>query len=42
VAHRATAGGIDVEVAGLANEFVWLQQDSPAFIASRICGAAAR
>ena len=40
--HKATADSIDVEVAGLVNEFVWIQQDSPVFIASRIKGAAIR
>jgi arginine decarboxylase len=42
LAHRAATDGVGIEVAGLINEFVWLQQDSPAFIASRISGAAAR
>ncbi len=36
LADRSFAGTITSEIAGLINEFVWLQQDSPAFIASRI------
>jgi arginine decarboxylase len=42
LADRSFAGTITSEIAGLVNEFVWLLQDSPAFIASRICVSADR
>jgi arginine decarboxylase len=42
LAQRATTDNIDVEVAGLVSEFVWVLQDSPVFIASRISVAADR
>src|SRR3954468_1936723 len=42
LADRSFAGTITAEIAGLINEFVWLLQDSPAFIASRVCVAADR
>jgi arginine decarboxylase len=42
LAERSFAGSITAEIAGLVNEFVWLLQDSPTFIASRISVAADR
>lgn len=39
LARKAIHEDIDVEIAGLVNEFIWVLQDSPEFIASRICVA---
>jgi arginine decarboxylase len=36
LADREIAGTVSVEVASLADEFIWTLQDSPAFIANRI------
>jgi arginine decarboxylase len=36
LADRTIDGTVSVEVAGLADEFIWVLQDTPAFIANRI------
>ena len=40
LARKTIHEHIDVEIAGLVNEFIWVLQDSPEFIASRISVAA--
>jgi arginine decarboxylase len=36
LADRTIDGTVSVEVAGLADEFIWVLQDTPAFIANRV------
>jgi arginine decarboxylase len=42
LADRKIAGTVSVEVASLADEFIWTLQDSPAFIAGRVTAAVDR
>lgn len=42
LADRAIVGTISVEVASLMDEFIWLLQDSPGFIANRVAASVAR
>jgi arginine decarboxylase len=42
LADRKIAGTVSVEVASLADEFIWTLQDSPAFIANRVSASVDR